>query len=105
MAKGYIFVDIPEKCENCFCARRYGDRSLGPDGVVCRTFYFCAARFSNTKDADIDECSVDLTGAKPDWCPIKPVKSGSRKFEPTVKFPTIVYPGGSRPTRGMTYVP
>lgn len=71
MANGYIFVNIPEKCENCFCARRYSDESLGPDGIVCRTFYFCAARFSNTKDKDIDECSIDLTGSKPDWCPIR----------------------------------
>lgn len=70
MDKGYIFTNIPKKCEECFCARRYTDCSFGPEDVIQRTFYFCAARFFDIKD--IDECSVDLIGVKPDWCPIKP---------------------------------
>ena len=70
MDKGYIFMSIPKKCKDCFCAGRHTGRFLGPGDIVLRTFYFCAARFFDT--GDIDECSVDLTGVKPDWCPIKP---------------------------------
>lgn len=73
MNKGYVVVNIPERCGQCFCARRHSDSSLGPNGVVYRTFYFCAARFSEARNIDEDECSVDITGDKPEWCPIKPL--------------------------------
>lgn len=80
MAKGYIIVEFPEDCSHC----------MFDESPRC---------MADEMDRDLpDNCD------KPDWCPIKPLRSGQQKFEPTAKLPTVTYPSTLRPAREITYV-
>lgn len=53
MAKGYIIVDIPERCYNCALS----------DPYVTRCMY--------TKKKGMEKKKITKPFSKPDWCPIR----------------------------------
>lgn len=61
MGKGYILVNVPDKCIDC----RFCDEVL--EGIVA----YCELEDDPKVDELIREIDVNYTRKKPDWCPIQ----------------------------------
>lgn len=61
MSKGYILVDVPDKCSDCrFCSE------------VLEGIEACCELEDDFKDDElIRKIDVNYTQKKPDWCPIR----------------------------------
>lgn len=61
MSKGYILVDVPERCMDCrFCSEVL-------EGIAS----CCELEDDLEDDESLKEIDVDYTQMKPDWCPIR----------------------------------
>lgn len=73
MSKGYILVDVPERCMDCrFCSEVL-------EGIAS----CCELEDDLEDDESLKEIDVDYTQTKPDWCPVRELPE---KKEPT-QFP------------------
>lgn len=74
MSKGYILVDVPERCMDCrFCSEVL-------EGIAS----CCELEDDLGDDESLREIDVDYTQMKPDWCPIRELP---KKMEVCGRYP------------------